>query len=76
MDSNSVFGHVKWFDNRKGFGFLRCDACDEDIFIHYSNIEGDGFKALEDGEPVRFELIRGDKGWHAQGVARTACAAV
>jgi len=66
-----VKGTVKWFDNRKGFGFLRCDElCDEDIFVHYSNIEGNGFKCLHDGEEVEFELSQGEKGYHALGVQK------
>lgn len=65
-----VLGHVKWFDNRKGFGFVRTDGVDEDIFIHYSNIAQDGFKCLQDGEPVEFELSDGDKGYHALNVRR------
>ncbi len=65
-----VLGHVKWFDNRKGFGFVRTDGVDEDIFIHYSNIEQDGFKCLQDGEPVEFELENGNKGYHALNVRR------
>ena len=65
-----VLGHVKWFDNRKGFGFVRTDGVDEDIFIHYSNIEQEGFKCLQDGEPVEFELKDGGKGFHACNVRR------
>ncbi len=71
-----VSGHVKWFDNRKGFGFVRCENCDEDIFIHYSNIDGDGFKALNDGDPVEFDLITGDKGYHAAGLRKLQACAV
>ena len=68
-----VLGQVKWFDNRKGFGFLRCDeCCDEDIFIHYSNIIEEGFKCLQDGEAVEFDLVNGDKGYHALNVRKTA----
>jgi len=66
-----VLGSVKWFDNRKGFGFLRTPGCDEDIFIHYSNIVEDGFKCLHDGDPVEFELVQGDKGFHALNVRKT-----
>ena len=67
-----VLGQVKWFDNRKGFGFLRCDeCCDEDIFVHYSNIIEEGFKCLQDGEAVEFDLINGDKGYHALNVRKS-----
>lgn len=65
-----VLGSVKWFDNRKGFGFLRTEGCDEDIFIHYSNIVEEGFKCLHDGEPVEFELQHGEKGYHALNVRK------
>ena len=65
-----VLGHVKWFDNRKGFGFLRTEGCEEDIFIHYSNIVEEGFKCLHDGEPVEFELRVGEKGHHALNVRK------
>ncbi len=65
-----LLGHVKWFDNRKGFGFVRSEQEDEDIFIHYSNIEGDGFKALNDGDAVEFEFEVGPKGLHAKKLKR------
>ncbi|PIE23121.1 MAG: hypothetical protein CSA62_08770 [Planctomycetota bacterium] len=68
MNTENIQGHVKWFDNRKGFGFLRCDQFDEDIFIHYSNISGEGYKVLEDGQAVCFGVIKGEKGWHAREV--------
>lgn len=67
-----VRGHVKWFDNRKGFGFVRTDGLDEDIFCHYSNIAQDGFKCLQDGEAVEFDLEAGEKGHHALNVRRVS----
>ena len=63
-------GRVKWFDNKKGFGFIVQDALGEDIFVHHSAISGDGFKTLNEGEVVNFELIQGDKGLKAQNVQR------
>ncbi|MEZ5987833.1 MAG: cold shock domain-containing protein [Planctomycetota bacterium] len=63
-------GTVKWFDNRKGFGFLRTEGVDEDIFVHYSNVVGDGFRCLRDGETVEFVLEQGDKGFHALEVRK------
>ena len=63
-------GSVKWFNNAKGFGFITRGEADEDIFVHYSQIEGDGFKTLRQGEFVEFELCTGDKGFHAEGVKR------
>lgn len=72
----SVTGTVKWFDNRKGFGFLLADGMEEDIFVHFSQILGEGFKCLHDGERVEFDLVMGDKGYHAHEVTRQSpCAA-
>lgn len=69
-----VSGTVKWFDNRKGFGFLLSNGIEEDIFVHYSQIAGEGFKCLHDGEEVEFDLVKGDKGYHAHAVTkRIAC---
>ncbi len=49
-------GYVKWFDNRKGFGFISRENEDEDIFVHFSNIEMEGFKKLDQGDLVEFNL--------------------
>ncbi len=54
-------GTVKWFNNAKGFGFVTAEDGTE-AFIHYSDIESDGFKSLEEGDPVEFELTEGTKG--------------
>ncbi|UCE71755.1 MAG: cold-shock protein [Nitrospiraceae bacterium] len=54
-------GTVKWFDETKGFGFITSDE-GSDIFVHYSAIEGDGFKSLAEGDSVSFEVEQGDKG--------------
>ena len=62
-------GRVKWFDNRKGFGFIEQES-GEDVFVHYTNIDGAGFRTLEDGEPVQFEIVTGAKGLAAQKVTR------
>ena len=62
-------GRVKWFDNRKGFGFIIGER-GEDIFIHYSAIVTEGFRTLNDGEMVRYEVIQGPKGMLARGVQR------
>lgn len=62
-------GSVKWFNNAKGFGFIN-NGEEEDIFVHYSQIQGDGFKTLKQGEEVEFELRRGPKGLHAANVLR------
>ena len=52
-------GKVKWFDNAKGFGFIRCDGYEKDIFVHYSNIVADGFRTLAEGDSVSFDLAQG-----------------
>jgi len=62
-------GVVKWFDSKKGYGFITQEGA-EDIFVHWRNIDGEGFKALEDGDTVEFEVVRGDKGLHAERVMR------
>lgn len=62
-------GHVKWFDNKKGFGFISNET-GADVFVHYSAIQGNGFKTLKEGELVQFELIESDKGLKAQNVQR------
>ena len=64
-------GSVKWFNDSKGFGFLRSDGVDEDIFVHYSAIQGDGFKTLNQGQVVEFELTDGPKGPQAANVFKT-----
>lgn len=63
-------GTVKWFNNAKGFGFIRTDNEDEDIFVHHTSIQSDGYRTLKQGEVVQFELTRGDKGLKAENVLR------
>ena len=60
-------GTVKWFNGSKGFGFIQRDA-GEDVFVHYSSIIGDGYKNLEEGQRVEFEVVQGQKGPQAQEV--------
>ena len=60
-------GKVKWFNSEKGFGFITTDN-GEDIFVHYSQIQKDGFKTLEEGEDVSFEVVDGDKGPQATNI--------
>jgi CspA family cold shock protein len=65
----AIDGKVKWFDPKKGYGFI-IGPEGQDVFVHYSQIGGDGFKSLKDGEEVEYELISGEKGWQAQAVTR------
>jgi CspA family cold shock protein len=60
-------GKVKWFNPRKGYGFIATED-GRDIFVHYSSIKGDGYKTLAEGEPVTFEVVEGDKGLRAENV--------
>lgn len=62
-------GKVKWFDPKKGYGFILGPE-EQDVFVHFSQIQGDGFRSLKDGEEVDYELIEGDKGWQAKSVLR------
>ena len=62
-------GTVKWFDSKKGFGFLLNNE-GQDVFVHFSSIEGDGFRSLKDGERVEYDMSRGAKGLSAQHVRR------
>ncbi len=65
----AIKGTVKWFDVKKGFGFIQQED-GNNVFVHYSNITGNGFKVLEDGESLEFEVIEGDKGLQAQNVVK------
>ena len=64
-----VSGKVKWFDNKKGFGFILHES-GKDVFVHYSSIQGKGYKTLAEGEVVRFDIVESTKGWKAQNVQR------
>jgi len=61
-------GIVKWFNNQKGWGFIVPEDGQEDIFVHYSEIKGDGFKTLKAGQRVSYELEHGNKGLYARDV--------
>ena len=66
-------GKVKWFDNKKGFGFIAQDS-GQDVFVHFSSIQGKGYKTLNEGEEVIFEVVASDKGLKAQNVQRANAA--
>ena len=63
-------GLVKWFDAKKGFGFIEGPDGGKDVFVHYSAIEGDGFKCLKDGEAVEYEIADSQRGPQAANVRR------
>ncbi|MEK6263669.1 MAG: cold-shock protein [Clostridium sp.] len=62
-------GIVKWFNSEKGFGFLSVEG-EEDVFVHFSAIEGDGYKSLEEGQQVQFEITTGARGPQASNVTK------
>lgn len=64
-------GKVKWFSNSKGYGFIEQEQ-GEDVFVHFSAIEGDSFKSLAEGETVEFEVIQGQKGPQAAKVVKVS----
>jgi cold shock protein len=66
---NMASGKVKWFDNKKGFGFIAQET-GQDVFVHHTSIVGGGFKTLNEGETVTFDVITSDKGLKAQNVQR------
>ena len=61
-------GTVKWFNNAKGYGFLTPDQGQQDVFVHFSAIDMDGYKTLKEGQKVQFEITEGPKGLHATSV--------
>ncbi|HWP59469.1 MAG TPA: cold-shock protein [Candidatus Acidoferrales bacterium] len=63
-------GRVKWFNNTKGYGFIEQEEGGADIFVHYSAIQGDGFKSLKEGQAVQFDISQGEKGPQAINVVK------
>jgi CspA family cold shock protein len=62
-------GKVKWFNNEKGFGFIEVEGGD-DVFVHFTAIQGDGYKSLEEGQEVSFEIVEGNRGPQAANVQK------
>ena len=62
-------GKVKWFSNQKGYGFITPES-GSDVFVHHTGIQGDGYKTLEEGQAVEFEIIKGPKGEQATNVVK------
>ncbi|WP_339225660.1 cold shock-like protein CspB [Bacillus sp. FSL W8-0812] len=62
-------GKVKWFNSEKGFGFIEVEGQD-DVFVHFSAIQGEGFKTLEEGQAVSFEIVEGNRGPQAANVTK------
>jgi cold shock protein len=65
-------GKVKWFNESKGYGFIEPDGGGRDVFVHYSAIQGEGYKTLSEGQVVQFEVVQGDKGPQASNVAKNS----
>lgn len=65
-------GTVKWFNNAKGYGFILADEGGEDLFAHYSAIQMEGYRTLKAGQQVTFDIIKGDKGYHAANITSDA----
>ncbi|MFG3206519.1 cold-shock protein [Streptomyces sp. NPDC048192] len=63
-------GTVKWFNSEKGFGFIAQDGGGPDVFAHYSNIRGNGYRELVEGEKVTFDITQGQKGPQAENIVR------
>ncbi len=63
-----AFGIVKWFNNHKGFGFIESSEIGQDVFAHFSQVDMTGFKTLQQGASVMYELIEGPRGWMAKNI--------
>ncbi len=68
--SERVSGTVKWFNNAKGFGFITRNESDDDVFVHFRSIQGDGYRTLDEGQAVEFNIVEGPKGLQAEEVSK------
>ena len=69
MEQTRIKGTVKWFNNAKGFGFIGQDN-GPDVFVHYSAVKSEGYKSLQEGDQVEFEVVQGQKGPQADSVTK------
>jgi cold shock protein len=69
MEATRIRGTVKWFNNAKGFGFIGQDN-GPDVFVHYSAVKSEGYKSLQEGDQVEFEVVQGQKGPQADSVTK------
>ncbi len=67
--ANRETGTVKWFDNAKGYGFISRASGQEDVFVHFRQIRGEGYRTLQEGQQVQFSVVQGQKGLQAEDVA-------
>ncbi len=65
-------GVVKWFSNQKGYGFITPESSDKEVFVHYSAVQGDGYKTLSEGDKVEFDITTGPKGEQATNVRKAS----
>lgn len=68
--SERLSGTVKWFNNARGYGFITCGEGSEDVFVHYRNIRGEGYRSLSEGQSVEFAVQKGEKGLQAEDVVQ------
>ena len=71
MQVTRIKGTVKWFNNAKGFGFIGQES-GPDVFVHYSAVKSDGYKSLQEGDQVEFEIVQGQKGPQADAVTKVS----
>lgn len=67
---NEMKGTVKWFSNQKGYGFITPDGGGKDVFVHFSALQGEGYKTINEGQKVEFEIAKGPKGEQASNVTK------